>query len=211
MVLDLSRVDGNATAMTARADAKRNAELSKNAGGLQIERLFTRSTENPLDSVAYELRDSVITNPDGSVVFEMRGAEVPTGWSQLASDIAISKYFRKAGINGDPRRGERSVRELVYRVAHTIREAGENLGGYFASADDAETFEAELSHLLINQRAAFNSPVWFNCGLYHRYGIDGSGGNYTGNTTTDEIQQTKNAYEQPAVLGLLHPGCRATI
>ncbi|HET6339963.1 MAG TPA: hypothetical protein VFG30_42425, partial [Polyangiales bacterium] len=84
--------------------------------------------------MAYEQRNSVITNPDGSVVFELRGAEIPKEWSQLATDIAVSKYFRKAGINGDPKRGERSARELVYRVAHTIREAGERLGGYFGSA-----------------------------------------------------------------------------
>ena len=165
--------------------------------GIAIDRCFTRAGTDPLDETSYELRDTVITNPDGSVVFEMRGAEVPSDWSQLAGDIAISKYFRKAGINGDPKRGERSVRELVYRVAHTIREAGEDLGGYFRSAEDAETFEAELSHLLVNQKAAFNSPVWFNCGLFQRYGIEGSGGNFAWDPTADAIIQTKNAYEKP--------------
>ena len=94
---------------------------------------MTRAGTDPLDEISYELRDSVITNPDGSVVFEMRGAEIPESWSQLATDIAVSKYFRKAGINGDPKRGERSVKELVTRVARTIREAGEKLGGYFAT------------------------------------------------------------------------------
>ena len=147
--------------------------------------------------MTYELRDSVISNPDGSVVFEMRGAEVPVDWSQLASDIAISKYFRKAGIHGDRDRGERSVRELVHRVAHTLREAGENLGGYFASTADADAFEAELSHLLVHQKAAFNSPVWFNCGLYQRYGIEGTGGNYRWNPETDRVIETANAYENP--------------
>jgi ribonucleoside-diphosphate reductase alpha chain len=173
------------------------AELSKLAQGLSIERRFTRPGENPLATIAYELRDSVITNPDGSVVFEMRGAEVPTDWSQLASDIAISKYFRKAGIQGETNKSERSVRELVHRVAHTIREAGERLGGYFATAEDANNFEAELAYLLVHQRAAFNSPVWFNCGLYQRYGIEGTGGNYRWDQHTDEIVTTKNAYEYP--------------
>ena len=101
-------------------------------------RVYTRPGVNPLDVVSYTSRDCVITNPDGSVVFELRGLEIPADWSQLASDIAASKYFRKAGINGDPNRGERSVKELVYRVAHSIREAGERLGGYFATVEDAE-------------------------------------------------------------------------
>jgi ribonucleoside-diphosphate reductase alpha chain len=147
--------------------------------------------------VAYEQRDSVITNPDGSVVFELRDAEIPKEWSQLATDIAVSKYFRKAGINGDPKRGERSARELVYRVAHTIREAGERLGGYFASAADADAFESELSYLLIHQHAAFNSPVWFNCGLFQRYGIAGSGGNFAWSPDTNEVVETANAYQSP--------------
>ena len=165
--------------------------------GLSLTRRFTRAGADPLGEVRYERRDSVITNPDGSVVFELRGAEIPSDWSQLATDIAVSKYFRKAGINGDPRRGERSARELVYRVAHTIRESGENLGGYFATTEDAETFEAELSYLLIHQMAAFNSPVWFNCGLFQRYGITGTGGNFAWDPATDAITETANAYEHP--------------
>ena len=165
--------------------------------GLEFDRRFTTEGVNPLDQVEYELRDSVITNPDGSVVFELKGTEIPKGWSQLATDIVVSKYFRKAGINGDSSRGERSVRELVFRVAHSIREAGEHLGGYFASTADADTFEAELSHVLVNQHAAFNSPVWFNCGLFQRYGITGSGGNYAWSPETDEIFETDSAYEHP--------------
>jgi ribonucleoside-diphosphate reductase alpha chain len=167
------------------------------SNGLRLDRHFTERGADPLATVRYRLRDSVITNPDGSVVFEMRGAEVPEGWSQLATDIAVSKYFRKAGIHGDPSRGERSARELVYRIARTIREAGERFGGYFATTEDADTFEAELSHLLIYQKAAFNSPVWFNCGLYQRYGIHGSGGSFYWNPATDRIEETTTAYEHP--------------
>jgi ribonucleoside-diphosphate reductase alpha chain len=195
VALEISGVESNVGQRSNEATKK--AELTSKSGGLSIERKLTQRGEKPLEDVSYQLRDSVITNPDGSVVFEMRGAEVPAGWSQLASDIAISKYFRKAGINGDPKRGERSVRELVYRVAHTIREAGEQLGGYFASPEDAETFEQELSHLLVNQRAAFNSPVWFNCGLFQRYNIEGTGGNWAWEPTSDDIVETKNAYEHP--------------
>ena len=172
-------------------------QFSGRPTGVALERRNTRVGVNPLDELTYELRDSVITNPDGSVVFEMRGVEVPTSWSQLATDIAVSKYFRKAGVNGDPKRGERSVKELVYRVARTIREAGEKQGNYFASKEDADTFEAELLHLLVTQTAAFNSPVWFNCGLFQRYGITGQGGSYAWDLAQSAIVETKNAYEQP--------------
>ena len=165
--------------------------------GVPVERRNTRPGVNPLEAVTYELRDSVITNPDGSVVFEMRGAEIPTSWSQLATDIAVSKYFRKAGIFGDAKRGERSVKQLVHRVAHTIREAGVKQGHYFASDEEAETFEAELAHLLVTQTAAFNSPVWFNCGLFQRYGITGQGGSHAWDLAQGAILETKNAYEQP--------------
>jgi ribonucleoside-diphosphate reductase alpha chain len=162
-----------------------------------VERRFTRPGENPFDAVRYEKRDSVITNPDGSIVFELRGAEIPEGWSQLATDIAVSKYFRKAGLYGDPNQGERNVRDLVYRVAHTIREAGDKFGRYFASKEDADTFESELTDLLLNQKAAFNSPVWFNCGLWHRYGIEGTGVNHAWDAETDSIIEVRNAYERP--------------
>ena len=177
--------------------ARSSSQTTVKPKGLDFERRYTRPGVNPLDLVEYSARSCVITNPDGSIVFELRGISVPEGWSQLATDIAASKYFRKAGINGDATRGERSAKELVYRVAHSIREAGERLGGYFASVEDAECFEAELSYLLINQHAAFNSPVWFNCGLFQRYGISGSGGNYAWQPETGEIIETATAYENP--------------
>jgi len=189
-----TRANGTAKPRIADRPADRATERSR---GLEFRTFYTEPGVNPLDHVTYEQRDSVITNPDGSIVFELRGAEIPKQWSQLATDIAVSKYFRKAGINGDPKRGERSARELVYRVAHTIREAGERLGGYFASAADADVFEAELSYLLVHQHAAFNSPVWFNCGLYQRYGITGSGGNYAWSPDTSSIVETANAYQNP--------------
>jgi ribonucleoside-diphosphate reductase alpha chain len=178
-------------------EGARRAEVSQKAGGLPMERRLTRPGADPLTEVEYVLRDSQITNSDGSVVFELKGAQVPQGWSQLATDIAVSKYFRKAGIDGDKNKGERSVRQLVYRVAHSLREAGDNFGGYFANQEAADTFEAELSYLLVHQMAAFNSPVWFNCGLYQRYGIEGSGGNYAWDPEQDVIFKTDTAYEHP--------------
>jgi len=190
-------MDFRAVKNTTEATTGNGRPTQRAAAGLRFERRNTRAGTDPLGAIDYELRDSVITNPDGSVVFELRGAEIPKQWSQLATDIAVSKYFRKAGIHGDAKKGENSARMLVHRVAHTIREAGERLGGYFASEEDAETFEAELSWLLITQRAAFNSPVWFNLGLYQRYGIEGQGGNWFWDETRDEVMETANAYEHP--------------
>jgi ribonucleoside-diphosphate reductase alpha chain len=166
--------------------------------GIALERRFTQPGADPLDQVRWERRSSIITNPDGSIVFKMEGAEIPADWSQLATDIVISKYFRKAGLYGDKTQGERSVRQVVHRIAHTIRRAGEEYGGYFASKADADTFEAELSFLLVHQYGAFNSPVWFNCGLWHEYGIVGSGGNWAWDMENDDgVKETQNAYERP--------------
>ncbi len=169
-------------------------KANENREGLAYGRMHTRPGINPLDEVVYEKRSSKIKNPDGSIVFETKDAEIPRDWSQLASDIVISKYFRKAGV---PKTGsEMSVKQVVYRIARTIREHGE-ANGYFATAEDAESFEAELSYLLVTQRGAFNSPVWFNVGLYHRYGILGSGGNYFFNEKTGELEETPDSYSHP--------------
>ena len=194
-----------ATDLKSENKAVRPQEDNRQKAGVSIARKYTTAGTDPLDEVVYERRSSAITNPDGSVVFKMDGAEVPATWSQLATDIVISKYFRKAGIRGETGNkaiedGERSVRQVVYRIAHTIREAGENFGGYFATKADAEAFEAELSFLLVNQYGAFNSPVWFNCGLYHQYGIAGSGGNWAWDPTDvggNRVLETENAYGRP--------------
>ena len=161
---------------------------------LNITRRFTTPLRNPLDEVEYELRKSVIKEPTGKVVFEMENCEIPKNWTQLATDIAVSKYFRKAGV---PETGsEKSVKQLVFRIANTIRVEGEKRG-YFGTKEDADAFEAELSHLLVNQRGAFNSPVWFNCGLWHQYHIKGSGGSWAWDENTKDVQQTENSYAHP--------------
>src|SRR6266436_5613983 len=130
--------------------------------GLRVPRRYTRPGVNPLDQITWEKRRTVIANPDGSGVPWMDDVEVPAEWSQLATDLVVSKYFRKAGVPG-PVGHETSVRQVVHRLAHTIRTWGEAEGGYFAGAEDADAFEAELSHMLALQIGAFNSPVWFNC------------------------------------------------
>jgi ribonucleoside-diphosphate reductase alpha chain len=185
------------SASAAKMPAKKTRGSAKHARGVHVERRFTSPGTDPLEAVVYERRSSTITNPDGSVVFKMEGAEIPATWSQLASDILISKYFRKAGLHGDKDKGETSVRQVVHRLAHTIRTAADQFGGYFATKTDADTFEDELSYLLVNQFGAFNSPVWFNLGLWHEYGITGSGGNWAWDAQLNGVTETRYAYERP--------------
>ena len=131
--------------------------------GLAIERRFSSPGTHPFDQIEWEVRDAVIGNPE-SPAFEQRGVEFPKSWSQNATNIVAQKYFR--GQLGTEKR-ESSVKQMIGRVAGTISEWGRT-GGYFASAEDAEAFEAELTSILLNQKAAFNSPVWFNVGFEER-------------------------------------------
>ena len=161
-----------------------------------IERRLTKKNVDPLDEVKWVRRESQISNTDGSVVFKSGAVEAPEAWSQLAVDIAASKYFRKAGVPGTG--SETSIRQLVHRVACTLREAGEQLGGYFRDKDDADTFEAELSYLLVHQFGAFNSPVWFNCGLAQRYGITGRPvGTWFFDEKKNEVLEANDSYTRP--------------
>jgi ribonucleoside-diphosphate reductase alpha chain len=128
--------------------------------GLSIERRFSTAGIHPFDEIEWELRDAVIGNPE-SPAFEQRGVEFPKCWSQNATNIVAQKYFR--GQIGSPER-ESSVKQMIGRVAGTISNWGRE-GGYFASEEDADTFEMELISILLNQKAAFNSPVWFNVGF----------------------------------------------
>ncbi len=194
---EASRRKSSPPAGLARNAGETSPSSNRLSNGIAVARRYTTASADPLDAVVYERRSSVITNPDGSIVFKMEGAEIPAAWSQLATDIVISKYFRKAGLFGDKHQGEKSVRQVVHRIAHTIRTAGEKFGGYFATKAEADAFEAELSYLLVHQVGAFNSPVWFNCGLWHRYGIEGSGGNWAWDPATDTMTETSNAYERP--------------
>jgi ribonucleoside-diphosphate reductase alpha chain len=177
---------------------KRNSKAAAQPPvGMSIPRRFTEVGQDPLEAIEWEKRTSSITNSDGSVVFKLEGAEIPSSWSQLATDIVVSKYFRKAGLFGDKTLGETSVRQVIERLAITIREAGEQLGGYFATVEDADTFQAELAHLLVNQAGAFNSPVWFNCGLWHRYQIKGNGGLYAWDYDAGKSVVIDNAFQRP--------------
>ncbi len=184
--------------MTQTLDKATPANVPTPTGaGLRISRRFTRPGANPLDEVRWDKRRTMIANPDGSVVFQMNDVEVPAEWSQLATDIVVSKYFRKAGVPGTGH--ESSVRQVVHRLARTIRVWGEQQQVYFASPEDADAFEAELAYMLVHQIGAFNSPVWFNCGLHHEYGIGGSGGNYYYDPGTRTVQVTADSYSRPQI------------
>ncbi|HEX2153884.1 MAG TPA: adenosylcobalamin-dependent ribonucleoside-diphosphate reductase [Acidimicrobiia bacterium] len=180
--------------------------------GLQITRRFTEEGKDPYGTIEWSRRDSRITNPDGSVVFEMKDAEIPAGWSQVAADIMVSKYFRKAGVpqrdddgelirdeNGDVVTGpEQSARQVFDRLASTWRHWGEK-GGYFAGPEDAEAFEDELKYMLAAQMAAPNSPQWFNTGLNHAYGITGPAqGFWYVDPETEELTSSPDSYSRPA-------------
>jgi ribonucleoside-diphosphate reductase alpha chain len=129
--------------------------------GLRFPRVYTRPGVNPYDEVEWELRTAAISNEHGNIVFEQRDVEFPKFWSQMATNVVASKYFR--GQIGTPQR-ERSVKQLIGRVAKTIAGWG-RAQGYFATETDAQSFEDELTYLLLHQKASFNSPVWFNCGV----------------------------------------------
>jgi len=131
------------------------------AEGRYLQRFFTKKGRSPYDELKWEKRDAVITNSSGKEVFRQEAVEVPSGWSQQATNIVVSKYFR--GGLGTPQR-ETSARQLIYRVAHTMAEWGRK-GSYFKDEEEAASFEDELTHLLVNQYMAFNSPVWFNVGV----------------------------------------------
>ncbi|MGE0869898.1 MAG: vitamin B12-dependent ribonucleotide reductase [Kofleriaceae bacterium] len=147
---------------TTREDRKVHSRVIKDQRpGLTIERFFTRQGVDPFETVEWELRDAVISGADGKVVFEQRGVEFPKTWSQTATNVVVQKYFR--GTLGTPNR-EASVRSMIARVADTIYGWGKT-DGYFKSEQDAWAFRDELVHLLLHQKMAFNSPVWFNVGV----------------------------------------------
>jgi ribonucleoside-diphosphate reductase alpha chain len=151
-------IEREATGQKARAP-KPSKRLAKH--GLTVPRFFTTRGVDPADEVAWETRAPSITGEGGVVIFEQKDVEVPKTWSMLATNVVASKYFR--GQLGSPDR-ERSVRQLVSRVVQTIAAWGRK-DGYFGTEEDAQSFEAELAHLVYRQKMSFNSPVWFNVGV----------------------------------------------
>ncbi len=185
---------------------------------MKITRKFTVQGQDPFATVKWAKRTSKITNPDGSVVFQMDDAEVPETWSQLATDIMVSKYFRKAGIpqgtSGSPsatsgsegpgseNRGtqtgpEKSARQVIHRLAGCWKFWGEK-HNYFDTPNDAKAFYDELVYMLVHQMAAPNSPQWFNTGLNFAYGITGPAqGHFVPDPYTGKVDLAKDAYTHP--------------
>jgi len=162
--------------------------------GVTIEPTFCPvDVAGPFETVAWETRTAAIKGEGGEVLFEQKDCEVPVFWSQLATNVVVNKYFY--GENGTAER-ERSVRQLVHRVSRTIADWGLQ-DGYFASAADAENFYRDLSWLCIHQYVSFNSPVWFNVGLFHQYGIKGAACNWHWDAKQNKIAQPENPYEFP--------------
>jgi ribonucleoside-diphosphate reductase alpha chain len=202
---------------TAGPKAETMASTSKTCPtGVAIPRRFTKAGEDVLAKVKYARRGTKITNPDGSVVFQMDGAEIPADWSQLATDIMISKYFRKAQVpqykegdnplTAEPLKDddgmvvlgpERSARQVVHRLAGCWRDWGERYG-YFRGSEDAQAYYDEMCHMLIHQYAAPNSPQWFNTGLAWAYGLTGpSQGHFYVDPDTGKLTESKDAYTHP--------------
>jgi ribonucleoside-diphosphate reductase alpha chain len=162
--------------------------------GLVIRPTFCPTdVKDPFDTVGWELRSASIKDESGKPLFEQRDCEVPATWTQLATNVVVSKYFY--GENGTGER-EKSVRQVIHRVTRTIADWG-LADGYFASADDAETYYRDLTWLCLHQCGAFNSPVWFNVGLYPMYGVTGARCNWRWNPETSAVEQPENPYEFP--------------
>ncbi len=179
--------------------------------GMKIQRVFTMAGQDPLEQLQYENRSSVIKNPDGTVVKEIKEVEVPVTWSQVATDILAQKYFRKAGVpqthpDGRPILGtdgrqvlgsERSAKQVIRRLAGTWRWWGQE-HGYFFSPDDAQAYQDEMEHMLIRQMGAPNSPQWFNTGLQWAYNITGSPqGHFFVDPQTGVLKASTDAYTHP--------------
>jgi ribonucleoside-diphosphate reductase alpha chain len=188
----MAEVTDKTSAAAASAATTASNKKKKAAVGLSFKRLFTKPGVSPYDEVEWELRTAAITDAQGGVIFEQKDVEVPKDWSMTATNIVASKYLH--GPLGTPER-ETGVRQLVSRVAETIRDWGVK-GGYFKSADDAAIFHDELAHLLIQQKAAFNSPVWFNVGC-DRIEPNSDAQNWHWNAAEQKVEYSPVGYSKP--------------
>ena len=189
LTVDLSRIGNDR--ISDLQPASKKAFRATERKGVSFPRYFTQKLEagkTPYDEIAWELRTAAIASDKGAIIFEQDDVEVPAEWSQTATNIVVSKYFY--GKMGSPER-ERSVRQLVHRVVDTIADWGAN-GRYFKTRDDAENFRNELAHLMLTQKACFNSPVWFNVGVTEPRGYG-----YYYDEATDNIVKLKKGESRP--------------
>ncbi len=166
---------------------------SNRGRGFEIPLTFSKQGIHPFDELKWERREAAITDEKGETIFEQKDVEVPKDWSMLATKVVVSKYFY--GEVGTPER-EYSVRQLVHRVARTLADWGFE-DGYFQTAADAENFYQEICWLCVNQYGAFNSPVWFNLGLHHIYGIEGSPAGFHYNPQNRAMERSEAGYVNP--------------
>jgi ribonucleoside-diphosphate reductase alpha chain len=178
---------------TVESSAAAPASIApKKPTGLTFRRLFTKPGVSPYDELEWELRTAQITDAQGNVIFEQKDVEIPKDWSMTATNIVASKYLH--GKIGTPER-ETGVRQLVTRVAETIRDWGQQQG-YFKTPEDGATFHDELAHILLRQYAAFNSPVWFNVGC-DRIEPNSDGQNWHWNPKTQQVEFGITGYKRP--------------
>src|SRR3989440_2602746 len=191
-VLSPARARNRRRSVPAPHRAGRPGAAPKKA--LRIERIFSDPKIKPFDQIEWDKRTAEITDESGKVIFKQEDVEVPKFWSVLATKVVVSKYFY--GEQNTPER-ETSVKQLIHRVCRTIADWGVQ-DGYFSQAD-GEIFCDELTWLCVNQYGAFNSPVWFNVGLYHQYGIgkNSARGNWYYNRKTGQAERASTQYEYP--------------
>jgi ribonucleoside-diphosphate reductase alpha chain len=181
-----------ASTPSAVSTSEHSFAAHSSAPGLKFDRHFTKPGVSPFDEINWEFRDAIIQDWKGKLIFEQRGVEVPADWSLTATNIVASKYLH--GQVGTPER-ETGVRALISRVAESIRDWGIR-DGYFASQDDADTFFAELAHILLHQKAAFNSPVWFNVGC-DRFEPNSDAQNWHWDATLGRVAFSRTGYTRP--------------
>ena len=188
---NLPRSTSSQVTNSAGSDRK---TVQENSRGLSIPSVFCdRNVPDPFDTTEWELRKATIKDENGGVLFEQQDCEIPSSWSQLATNVVVSKYFY-GEIDTEER--ESSVRQLIHRVTRTIADWG-LADGYFESAADGERFYRDLTWLCLHQHGAFNSPVWFNVGLYHEYGVSTDPCNWRWNPETESVEQPENPYVFP--------------
>jgi len=171
----------------------RQVAVVPETGAMPVEPYFCPADTDPFDTVEWQTRTAQIKDENGGVLFEQTDCQVPENWSPLATNVVVSKYFY--GEPDTPER-EHSVQQVVHRVARTIADWGTK-DGYFTSEEAGENFYKELAWLCVHQHGSFNSPVWFNVGLFHEYGVKGSRGNYRYDVKTRSIRRPETPYEYP--------------
>ncbi len=178
-----------------RSKSHTTHEARGDRSGLRIETRFCPSgVADPFETVQWEVRSAAIKDESGKVLFEQTNCEIPVDWSQLATNVVVSKYFYGDPSNATER--EYSVRQLIHRVTRTIADWG-IADGYFDTPADGERFYRELTWLCLHQHGSFNSPVWFNVGLFNQYGVKGAKCNWHYNVESGQVEQPENPYEYP--------------